>query len=214
MRRRFRDGGADAIPDYELLELVLFRAVPHRDTKPLGKADRRRSLFKVVGAAVRAYKAGARAFVHGDRARAKSPLGRSDAVPRRFRDDQANRRGGQESRDRGPRPHHRRQAGPCELPRPGVDIRPAYHRRAQRLIGPARPSSVSCSSPPALGLWSHSELWSPPRSSELWAASELWSPRPAAELGPAWRPLELCGARPAFALRARASMNLDDRRSL
>ena len=38
MRRRFRDGGADAIPDYELLELVLFRAVPHRDTKPLGKA--------------------------------------------------------------------------------------------------------------------------------------------------------------------------------
>jgi DNA repair protein RadC len=37
-RRRFRDGGADAIPDYELLELVLFRAVPRRDTKPLAKA--------------------------------------------------------------------------------------------------------------------------------------------------------------------------------
>jgi DNA repair protein RadC len=38
LRRRFRDGGADAIPNYELLELVLFRAVPRRDTKPLAKA--------------------------------------------------------------------------------------------------------------------------------------------------------------------------------
>jgi DNA repair protein RadC len=38
LRRRFRDGGADAIPDYELLELILFRAVPRRDTKPLAKA--------------------------------------------------------------------------------------------------------------------------------------------------------------------------------
>jgi DNA repair protein RadC len=38
LRRRFRDRGADAIPDYELLELVLFRAVPRWDTKPLAKA--------------------------------------------------------------------------------------------------------------------------------------------------------------------------------
>jgi DNA repair protein RadC len=38
LRRRFRDAGADAIPDYELLELILFRAVPRRDTKPLAKA--------------------------------------------------------------------------------------------------------------------------------------------------------------------------------
>jgi DNA repair protein RadC len=38
LRRRFRDGGPDAIPDYELLELILFRAVPRRDTKPLAKA--------------------------------------------------------------------------------------------------------------------------------------------------------------------------------
>jgi DNA repair protein RadC len=36
--RRFRDAGADALPDYELLELILFRAVPRRDTKPLAKA--------------------------------------------------------------------------------------------------------------------------------------------------------------------------------
>ena len=35
LRDRFRDGGADALPDYELLELVLFRAIPRRDVKPL-----------------------------------------------------------------------------------------------------------------------------------------------------------------------------------
>ena len=38
LRRRFRDAGADAVPDYELLELILFRAAPRRDTKPLAKA--------------------------------------------------------------------------------------------------------------------------------------------------------------------------------
>lgn len=38
LRKRFRDGGADALPDYELLELILFRALPRRDTKPLAKA--------------------------------------------------------------------------------------------------------------------------------------------------------------------------------
>lgn len=32
------NGGAAAIPDYELLELVLFAAVPRKDTKPLAKA--------------------------------------------------------------------------------------------------------------------------------------------------------------------------------
>ena len=31
------NGGADALPDYELLELVLFSAIPRRDTKPLAK---------------------------------------------------------------------------------------------------------------------------------------------------------------------------------
>jgi len=31
-------GGAEAMPDYELLELVLFAAVPRRDVKPLAKA--------------------------------------------------------------------------------------------------------------------------------------------------------------------------------
>lgn len=35
LRTRFMDGGASAIPDYELLELVLFRAIPRQDVKPL-----------------------------------------------------------------------------------------------------------------------------------------------------------------------------------
>jgi DNA repair protein RadC len=38
LRQRFRGAGADALPDYELLELILFRAAPRRDTKPLAKA--------------------------------------------------------------------------------------------------------------------------------------------------------------------------------
>jgi DNA repair protein RadC len=38
LRRSFREGGADALPDYELLELILFRAAPRRDTKPMAKA--------------------------------------------------------------------------------------------------------------------------------------------------------------------------------
>src|SRR5688500_14757825 len=37
LRARFRSGGADAVPDYELLEMVLFRAFPRGDTKPLAK---------------------------------------------------------------------------------------------------------------------------------------------------------------------------------
>jgi DNA repair protein RadC len=38
LRARFRAAGADALADYELLELVLFRALPRRDVKPLAKA--------------------------------------------------------------------------------------------------------------------------------------------------------------------------------
>jgi DNA repair protein RadC len=38
LRTRFLKGGADAMPDYELLELTLFAAIPRRDTKPLAKA--------------------------------------------------------------------------------------------------------------------------------------------------------------------------------
>lgn len=35
LRTRFMAGGADAMPDYEVLELVLFRAIPRQDVKPL-----------------------------------------------------------------------------------------------------------------------------------------------------------------------------------
>ncbi|MFZ5676000.1 MAG: RadC family protein [Pseudomonadota bacterium] len=38
LRQRFRQGGAEALPDYELLELLLFRALPRQDVKPLAKA--------------------------------------------------------------------------------------------------------------------------------------------------------------------------------
>ena len=37
LRDRFMSAGAEALPDYELLELVLFRAIPRRDVKPLAK---------------------------------------------------------------------------------------------------------------------------------------------------------------------------------
>ena len=38
LRERFLDAGPDAVTEYELLELVLFRAIPRRDVKPLAKA--------------------------------------------------------------------------------------------------------------------------------------------------------------------------------
>jgi len=38
LRDRFMTGGAAAMPDYELLELLLFRAIPRRDVKPLARA--------------------------------------------------------------------------------------------------------------------------------------------------------------------------------
>ena len=37
LRQRFKEGGPEALPDYEFLELVLFRAIPRRDTKDLAK---------------------------------------------------------------------------------------------------------------------------------------------------------------------------------
>jgi len=38
LRERFMESGAGALADYELMELVLFRAIPRRDVKPLAKA--------------------------------------------------------------------------------------------------------------------------------------------------------------------------------
>jgi DNA repair protein RadC len=37
LRARFTEFGGEALPDYELLELVLFRSIPRRDVKPLAK---------------------------------------------------------------------------------------------------------------------------------------------------------------------------------
>lgn len=37
LRDRFRNAGADALADYEILELVLFRSIPRQDVKPLAK---------------------------------------------------------------------------------------------------------------------------------------------------------------------------------
>jgi DNA repair protein RadC len=52
LRDKFAEAGGDALPDYELLELLLFRAIPRRDVKPLAKALIRRfgSLAEVLGA--------------------------------------------------------------------------------------------------------------------------------------------------------------------
>lgn len=38
LRKRFEEAGPGALADYELLELMLFRTIPRRDTKPLAKA--------------------------------------------------------------------------------------------------------------------------------------------------------------------------------
>ncbi len=38
LRDRFMDAGENALQDYELMELLLFRAIPRRDVKPLAKS--------------------------------------------------------------------------------------------------------------------------------------------------------------------------------
>lgn len=38
LRQRFLNGGPEALADYELLELLLFMAIPRKDVKPLAKA--------------------------------------------------------------------------------------------------------------------------------------------------------------------------------
>ena len=44
LRERFLKSGGEALPDYGLLELVLFLALPRRDVKPLAK-----SLLEIFG---------------------------------------------------------------------------------------------------------------------------------------------------------------------
>lgn len=52
LRERLLEGGAEALPDYELLEFLLFDAQPRKDTKPLAKAliERFGSFAAVLGA--------------------------------------------------------------------------------------------------------------------------------------------------------------------
>lgn len=52
LRERFGESGPDALADYELLELFLFRSLPRIDTKPLAKALIKRfgSIAEVLGA--------------------------------------------------------------------------------------------------------------------------------------------------------------------
>ncbi|WP_337184996.1 DNA repair protein RadC [Shinella sp.] len=52
LRTRFEEAGAETLPDYELLELLLFRSIPRRDVKPLAKdlIQRFGSFGEVLGA--------------------------------------------------------------------------------------------------------------------------------------------------------------------
>ena len=52
LRERYRESGDTALADYEILELLLFRLIPRRDTKPIAKAliARFGSLAGVFGA--------------------------------------------------------------------------------------------------------------------------------------------------------------------
>ena len=54
LRERFASAGPEALPDYELLELLLFRLIPRADTKPVAKAllSRFGTLAEVLGAPV------------------------------------------------------------------------------------------------------------------------------------------------------------------
>lgn len=54
LRSRYRENGDTALADYEMLELLLFRLIPRRDTKPIAKAliDRFGNLAGVFGAPV------------------------------------------------------------------------------------------------------------------------------------------------------------------
>ncbi len=67
LRERFRKSGPDALSDYELLEMVLFRALPRGDVKPLAK-----SLIKKFGSFAEA--------VHAPEARLREVEGVGDAT--------------------------------------------------------------------------------------------------------------------------------------
>ncbi|MEM9705310.1 MAG: DNA repair protein RadC [Pseudomonadota bacterium] len=72
LRTRFKRAGVDGLQDYELLELVLFRAIPRRDVKPLAK-----TLLKTFG--------GFSETIAAPMARLKEVRGVSDAVATEFK---------------------------------------------------------------------------------------------------------------------------------
>ncbi|VAX06432.1 UPF0758 family protein [hydrothermal vent metagenome] len=55
LKNRFRKGGVDAVAEYELLELLLYSAIPRRDVKPLAKEliDHFGSFSEVISAPVK-----------------------------------------------------------------------------------------------------------------------------------------------------------------
>src|ERR1700687_5759882 len=67
LRDRFHSAGADALNDYELLEMVLFAAQPRRDMKPLAK-----SLLKKFGSFAE--------VVHAPHARLREVKGEGDVT--------------------------------------------------------------------------------------------------------------------------------------
>ena len=156
LRRRFREAGPDALPDYELLELILFRAAPRRDTKPLAKALVAR--FGTFAEAVNAPEELLREVPGiGEAAITELKLVRAAALtlratPRRRAPTSRcppDRGRGQAARSPGPRPHYRRQAGPRQPQRPRLDL--SCHLAAARKaalplhdLSQAEPPPVSC----------------------------------------------------------------------
>jgi len=72
LRKRFLEAGDEALADYELIELILFRAIPRRDVKPLAK-----DLVKKFGSFAE--------VVAAPSARLKEVDGVSDAVAAEFK---------------------------------------------------------------------------------------------------------------------------------
>src|SRR5260370_7129669 len=62
LRQRFLAAGSEAISAYEMLELILFRAIPQRDVKPLAK-----NLLPTFGSFSEVIAAPAERLHHGDR---------------------------------------------------------------------------------------------------------------------------------------------------
>src|ERR1700722_5099856 len=72
LRERFRNAGASALSDYELLEMVLFRVIPRGDVKPLAK-----TLIKAFGSFAEA--------IHAPEARLREIKGIGEATITEFK---------------------------------------------------------------------------------------------------------------------------------